>query len=368
MNLTCGREELLEAIMVCQRAISAKSMLPILSGVLFKSDKKTLNLSATDLEISIRKTLNIEAKEGGAVVIPARLITDILSSLETENVELSLIKDKAQLELKAGDSKFTLNVYFEEDFPKIPEAEKGTACTIKSADFNKATKEVVKAASRDEGKPVLTGALVEITKDTLRMVATDSYRLALCETGISEGPAEDISIIVPAKSLRELSRIISAKSGGSVSISLTENQAIFKTDETELISRLIDGEFPNYKQIIPEGYEKVIKMDREKATGCIRRTAILAQNNAPIRFTATNGQAVISSSTQDVGEAIEKMEIEYSGDEIKMAFNHEYLLDGITSVDEESVALEVTDPLKPAMVKPVKDKSFQYLIMPVRLT
>jgi DNA polymerase III subunit beta len=368
MNLHCEREKLLEAMQTCQRAISGKSMLPILTGILFKTEKNKLILSATDLEISIRTEVNVEAKEQGNMVVPARLVMDILNSLEDETVEFISSPSGGPMEIKAKESKFSLSVQQEEDFPKIPEAGKAGACTIPGAEFTRATREVVKAASRDESKPVLTGVLVEISKDLLKMVATDSYRLAVCETKISGGPTDAISLIVPARSLRELHRILSATESGTVAISLTENQVIFKAGNVEMISRLIEGEFPNHKQIIPEGYEKIIKMDKNKALGSIKRVAILAQNNAPIKMSAANNAVVVSASTQDVGEATEKFEIDYPGEEVKIAFNPDYLLDGISSVEEENFALEITDPLKPAMIKPIEDKSFQYLIMPVRLT
>ncbi len=368
MNFQCDREKLLEAIQVCQRAISGKSMLPILSGILLKSDKNVLHLSSTDLEISIRTTVDILAKDGGAIVVPARLISDILNNLEAPSVELKLIKEKAQLEILAGESKFDISVYFEEDFPKIPEAAEMPACAINNSDFARAAREVVKAASRDESKPVLTGVLVEIGADSLKMVATDSYRLAVCENQITGGPAEQIKIIVPARSLKELNRVSSGKDSGQIAISLTENQVIFRLDKVDLISRLIDGDFPNYKQIIPEAHEKLIKLNKNKAVNAIKRAAIMAQNNSPIKMTATSKQVVLSANTQDVGEAVEKMEADYSGEEIKIAFNPDYLLDGITSIETEDVALEITDPLKPAMIKPVGGGGFQYLIMPVRLT
>ncbi len=368
MNFQCDREKLLEAIQVCQRAISGKSMLPILSGILLKSDKNVLHLSSTDLEISIRTTVDILAKDGGAIVVPARLISDILSNLEAPSVELTLIKEKSQLQILAGESKFDISVYFEEDFPKIPEAAEMPACAINNSDFSRAAREVVKGASRDDSKPVLTGVLVEINADLLRMVATDSYRLAVCETKITGGPAEEIKIIVPARSLKELNRVISGKDNGQVAISLTENQVIFRLDNVDLISRLIDGDFPNYKQIIPDSYEKIIKLNKSKAVASIKRAAIMAQNNSPIKMTATNKQVVLSANTQDVGEAVEKMDADYSGEEIKIAFNPDYLLDGITSVDTDEFALEIRDPLKAVMIKPVGEDRFQYLIMPVRLT
>lgn len=368
MNFQCDREKLLEAIQVCQRAISGKSMLPILSGILFKTDKNVLHLSSTDLEISIRTSVEILAKEGGALVVPARLISDILGSLDSETIELKLIKEKSQLEVISGESRFNVSVYFEEDFPKIPEAAEMPACAINNADFIKAAREVVKAASRDESKPVLTGVLVEISAQMLRMVATDSYRLALCETPIEGGPAEAITIIVPARSLRELIRVVSGKENGKVAISLTENQTVFRLENVDLISRLIDGEFPNYKQIIPEGYEKIIKVNKNNAVSGIKRAAIMAQNNSPIKMTATGKQVVLSANTQDVGDAVEKIDADYSGEEIKIAFNPDYLLDGMTSVETDEVALEIRDPLKAVMIKPVGESGFQYLIMPVRLT
>lgn len=368
MNLTCDREKLLDAIQVCQRAISGKSMLPILSGILFRNSGNSLSLSATDLEISIRTEVEVDSKEAGNIVVPARLVMDILNNMETEALELSAPKDVSPMEITSGESKFSLSVHQEEDFPKIPETPETAACDLSGEEFTKAAREVVKAASRDESKPVLTGVLVEISKGNLKMVATDSYRLAVCETKIEGGPQDTISIIVPARSLRELIRIVGAQEAKRVSVSLTDNQVIFKAGKVELISRLIDGEFPNHKQIIPETYEKVVKIDKNKAAGSIKRVALLAQNNAPIRLAMSGKTMTVSANTQDVGEAIEKLDVDYDGDEIRIAFNPDYLTDGIASVEEDAFLLEITDSLKPAMIKPAEDKGFQYLIMPVRLT
>jgi DNA polymerase-3 subunit beta len=343
-------------------------MLPILSGILFKADKETLHLSSTDLEISIRMNIEVNVAEPGAVVIPARLIADILNNLEADEVNMKLLKEKSQLEVTAGDSRFAVSVYFEEDFPKIPEAAEMPACELSVSEFLGASKEVVRASSKDESKPVLTGVLVEMEEKMIRMVATDSYRLAVYENTIEAGPKSNIKIIVPARSLRELARISSNREGSKLAISLTENQAVFRIDGIDVISRLIDGEFPNYKQIIPETHEKTITVNAAAMVATIKRAAIMAQNNSPIRLSVTKNQIVVSAVTQDIGEATEKIEAEYAGDELRLAFNPEYLIDGITSVEGDKAVLEVTDPLKPVMIKPVSGEAFQYLIMPVRLT
>ncbi len=368
MKIQCEREKLVAAIQTCQRVISTKSMLPILSGILLKNDSKSLYLSASDLEASVRTSIKVVSKEKGSLVVPAKLISDILNSLEDEMVELSFIKEKGQLEILGGESRFDLNVFLEEDFPKIPESKGSPIFVIATGTMNSIVKEVIKAASRDDAKPILTGVLVEANKDTIKMVATDSYRLAVGEEKIENGPEEPIFVLVPARTMRELSRIISSSKKKDVAIYLTDSQIIFKTSNTEIISRLIEGEFPNYKQILPKGYEKKIRVNKSRLIGAAKRAALLAQNNTPVKITSGNNTMVISANTQDVGEAIERLDVEYPGEEVKMAFNPVYFMDGITSVEEDEVIIEVSDPLKPALIKPVEKKGFKYLIMPIRLS
>lgn len=367
MKIKCSREEFLEAIQISQRAISTRSMLPILSGILLKTENNMLSLSATDLEISIRTKVKGKVAEKGSLVVPGRLISDILTNLEESSVELSLVKERGQLEVLAGESRFNLNVLFEEDFPKIPVAPEVVACKTKSKALLRVVREVVKAASRDEAKPILTGVLVSLNKNTIRMVATDSYRLAICEEKIEAGPEEALNIIIPARALRELVRILSSAETKEVSANLTDNQALFRLDQIELISRLIEGEFPNYQQLLPEAHEKKIRMNKERLISATRRVSLLAQDSAPLKLSFANNLLAISASTQDVGEASERLDIEYPGEEVKIAFNPGYFMDGITSIEEDELLLEMTDPLKPALIRPVQGKSFLYLIMPVRL-
>jgi DNA polymerase-3 subunit beta len=342
-------------------------MLPILSGVLFKADKELLNLSATDLEISIRTNVAVKIEERGSIVVPARLISDILNNLQEETVEMSLIKERSQLEILAGESRFDINILYEEDFPKIPVAPEVPACSVNPSRLNRLIREVVKAASKDEAKPILSGVLTEINKKEIKMVATDSYRLAICEERIEGGPGAPIKAIIPSRSLREIGRIISAISPEEVSINLTDSQIIFRLGQAEVVSRLIEGEYPHYQQLLPESYEKKIRMDKEQLIGAVRRASLLAQDNAPIKLTFGNNLLVVSASTQDVGEATERMHVEYPGDEIKMAFNPGYFLDGVASVEEEELLLEIADPLKPALIRPAKAEDYLYLVMPVRI-
>ena len=368
MKFQCERENLINGLQQCQRAISTKSMLPILSGILIKSDGKTLNLSATDLEISVRTSIDVETKEAGSLVVPAKLILDILTNLDEEKVEISLIKEKGQLEILAGESRFDLNIFFEEDFPKIPESQGEPTCDLDADKIGVMIKEVAKAASRDDAKPMLTGVLVEMEPTSIKMVATDSYRLAIGEDKLDRGPGGNVSIIIPARSLRELNRIIATSDKHTVSVFLTDNQVIFRIGGVELISRLIEGEFPNYKQILPEGYEKKIRVNKGRFLGATKRVSLLAQNNTPVKVTTANNMMVISANTQDVGEATERMDVEFPGEEIKIAFNPQYLIDGITSVEGDELVIEVLDPLKPALIKPVEKDDFLYLIMPIRVS
>jgi len=368
LRVKCTRTELLEALQITQKGVSARSMLPILSGILFKAEKNALSLSATDLEMSIRTRIQVKEEEGGSIVAPARLFSDILNNIQEETIEMSLIKEKNQLEILAGESRFDVNVLYEEDFPKIPLAPEIPACKVESAGLSRVIREVVKAASRDEAKPILSGVLTEIDDKSLKMVATDSYRLAICEEKIGSGPEEPIRVIIPSRCLKEVGRIISAISSEETLINLTDNQIIFRLGETEVVCRLIEGEYPHYQQLLPENCEKKIRLNKERVIGAARRVSLLAQDNTPIKLTFGNNLLVMSASTQDVGEATERLDVEYPEEEVKIAFNPGYFVDGVASIDGDELFLEMTDPLKPAVMRPTKGEDFLYLVMPVRIS
>jgi DNA polymerase-3 subunit beta len=237
---------------------------------------------------------------------------------------------------------------------------------------------VARAASRDETRPILTGVLVMIGNGSLRMVATDSYRLSVKQTQLDGGPAEEVQAIVPVKALNEVARLATAAERESVDVVLTENQALFGFGDVVLASRLIDGVFPNYRQLLPESYEHEFELDKSELLGVARRVGLLAQKNAPLRLRFAppdeEGPArlVVRAITQDVGQAEEQLEIDYTGEAFEIGFNHAYLIDGVEAVDDDRVLLKLTSPLRPGLISAAAAEQagseFVYLIMPIRLS
>jgi DNA polymerase-3 subunit beta len=253
-------------------------------------------------------------------------------------------------------------VYSAEDFPRLPPADVALH-TIETGALLETIDKVGRAASRDESRPVLTGILVRFAGDTLVMAATDSYRLAVKETPL-EGGGPDLEAIIPARALQELARIAAA--GDDVQLGVHENHVLFAVGDVWLTSRRIDGQFPNYKQLIPEAFEIEIALQRTALLEVVRRAGLMAQRNAPLRLRFTEGELTVSAQTQDVGEATESLPIDYSGEELEIGFNPDFLRDGLDAVKTDTVQLKLINRLRPGLIAS-PEESFWYLIMPIRL-
>ncbi|MDI6689966.1 MAG: DNA polymerase III subunit beta [Actinomycetota bacterium] len=397
MRIRTAKSNFLEAVQTASRAVSARSTLPILSGIFLRTSygsekqENKLLLCSTDLEISIKCEVDVTVQSPGSIVIPARLLNDIIRNLPEATIEMYLDSSN-QLNIICGKSKFLIRVLSPEDFPRFPEIIPKDGFTTEPGILLNVIRQVIKSVSRDETRPVLTGVLVNIEGNKLKMVATDGYRLAVrvAETGFPYGSddAENkkkLDVIIPARTLEELTKIISSHQDevSEVGIEATENQIIFNLNlSTEaatdrkitLISRLIEGQFPNYQQLLPEGYELRLEIERDQFINALRRVSLLAQNN-PVKLKIDDEQMKISAITYDVGEAMEEIEVKpclptgrNSGGGMEIAFNPQFLLDGLVSVGEEKIAFEMTSPIKPALLKPSGPENFLYLIMPVRLS
>jgi DNA polymerase-3 subunit beta len=323
--------------------------------------EKGLALLTTDLEVSTEVRVPVEAREEGAVLVPARLVADMVKALPPDAVEFE--SDGSQARLACRSFEGTLRCLPAEDFPSLREPE-GTRVTVGAAPFAEAAAQVAKAASRDEARPILTGVLLEANREGLTMVATDSYRLAIRElraTGDGEARA-----LVPERALSEAGRAAAGEEKGEVTIVLGESQASFGIGEWRLTSRLIEGEFPNYRQLIPEPGGNRLAAPRQQLLEAVRRVGLLARENSPVRMELNRLGARLISSSPDLGGAVEGVEAEYQGEEITIAFNPNYLGDGLAGAVGERIQIEVRDGLKPAVVRGEAD-DFTYLVMPVRL-
>src|SRR5215216_843901 len=365
MKLTCAKEELAEKLQVAGRGVSTRASVQILAGILLRAAGGQLSLSATDMEISLRVSLDARVEDEGAVVVPGRLLVDIVRLLPPGEVTISHRAEEGVVELVCGSASYRLNTYAAEDFPRLPEIEDASAFTVEKQAFVDTIARVSRSASRDESRPVLTGVLVRFEGERLVMAATDSYRLSVKETALSDSPGREIEAIVPARALSELARIAQGE-GETIQVGVQENQVVFGVDEIWLTARRIDGQFPNYKQLLPETFEAEVTMPREEFLDVVRRTSVLAQRKSPLRLRFEDGELTVSAQTQDVGEARESLPISYSGETIEIGFNAEFLRDGLESVSDDSVRVKLISPLRPGLIHGESD-DFLYLIMPIRL-
>ncbi len=334
----------------------------VLNGILLRGGEGTLTLAATDMEISLRASVTGGVTGDGAVVVPGRLLTDLVRLLPDDSVTLAHEEGDGVLAVTSGSHSSRLNVYSAEDFPRLPPTEVELH-TIAAPALLATIEKVARAASRDESRPVLTGILVRFEGDKLIMAATDSYRLAVKETELETSGA-DLDAIIPARALQELARL--AAGSEEVRMGVHENHVIFAAGDVWLTSRRIDGQFPNYKQLLPEAFEAEVTTPREPLLQVIRRAGVLAQRNAPLRLRFAEGELTVSAQTQDVGEGSETLPIEYAGEPLEIGFNPDFLRDGLEAVATDGVQLRLINPLRPAVIA-APDESFWYLIMPIRL-
>ncbi len=362
MKFRCDRDILSEALQVVQRGISTRPGIPALTGVLMQaSTDGVLTLTTTDLEVSAQLTVEVQVRTEGTALIPARLLTDVVKSLEEAPVEFDADGGQAQIRSAAYES--TLRLLPADDFPAL-QAPSGTQVRVDAPTFAESVAQVGRAASKDEARPVLTGVLVEISREGIILAATDSYRLAVREVmATADGEAK---AIVPERALGEAGRAAAGEEKGEIEVVLDESQVSFQIGGLCLTSRLIEGEFPNYRQLLPEGYENRLTMSRQALIEAVRRVGLLARDNAPVRMEFNQLGVRLSSQSPDLGQAVEAVEAQYEGDELTAAFNPNYLIDGLAAAVGDSIRLEVRDGLKPGVVRGENDQ-FTYLVMPVRL-
>jgi DNA polymerase III subunit beta len=364
VKVTCAKDELTQALSLVGRAVSTRATVQVLGGVLLRAADGQMQLSATDMEISLRLSVEAQVEGDGAVVAPGRLLVDLARLLPESEVVLEHRPEQGVLEITSGPANFKLNTYSAEDFPKLPDVEGTQTFGVDSSAFLETVSRVARAASRDESRPVLTGVLVRFEGGKLIMAATDSYRMSVKETELAGGTASELEAIVPARALTELTRI--AQDSGELQIGVQENHVVFDAGGIWLTTRRIDGQFPNYKQLLPETFEHEVALPREEFLEVVRRASVMAQRNSPLRLRFAEGEVTVSAQTQDVGEAKESLPVPFTGEPLEIGFNPDFLRDGLESVESDEVALRLISPLRPGLLHS-DDESFSYLIMPIRL-
>jgi DNA polymerase-3 subunit beta len=362
LKLEVARDELVAKLGLVSRAVSTRGTVQVLSGILLAAEAGTVTLAATDMELSLRTTLGARAGGDGAVVIPGKPLVELARLLPDAEVTLEYRPEEGTVQIVSGPYNSRLHVFNAEDFPRLPAVDAQLHAIDRDA-LLETIDRVARSASRDESRPVLTGILVRFEAGKLVMVATDSYRLSVKETGLSEA-APDLEAIIPARALTELSRL----GGGADTIDLGvhENHVVFGTGDAWLTTRRIDGQFPNYRQLLPESFEIELSLPKAELADVVRRASVLALRNSPLRLRLAEGELTVSAQTQDVGETNETMPAAYSGEEFLIGFNAEFLRDGIDSVVGDDVKLKLINPLRPAILEDAAG-DFTYLIMPIRL-
>lgn len=366
MKLSIPRTQLASNLSLVSRAIGTRHAMQALSGVLFSLDGNGVRVRATDGELDMAAHLEAEAEGEGTILLPGKLLADVVRSLNGEKVELEPRGEQRDVEIRCGASTFHLRSMASEDFPP-PRVPDGSQVSLPAEALAGTIETVARAASRDDMRPVLTGVLVSLREGSLTMVATDSYRLSVKSAPVAGGVEGELEANVPARALGEVSRAISAEGVDTVEVALGESQALFRVGGVEIGTVLIEGQFPNYRQLLPESFEHDVRLERGELLEVTRRIGQLAQRNVPLQLRFRPGELRVSASTPDLGDAEETMPVAFEGEELEIGFNPDYLIDGIESVEADEILFRLISPLRPGLIQPVDSDDFRYLVMPIRL-
>ena len=364
-STTCA--DLLGQLAIVSRVASTRSAVQALSGVQVSASTTGAELRATDMEVGLRVPLKADVEREGTVVLPARLMLEVARSLPGSQATFELRPVEQDVEVVSGSATFHIRTLRAEDFPPLPEAGGDDVVEVPAQAFTETINRVARSASRDETRPILTGILVSATADELRMVATDSYRLSVKETRLEAPLERGFEANVPARALQELARIAQSAGAQNLTVSVRTNQIVFQVGGDVLSSRLIDGQFPNYRQLLPEAYEHELTLGSGELTEVVRRISLMAQKNAPLRLAFKEGELTVSAQTPDVGEASESLPVPFAGEPFEIGFNPEFLRDGLESADGGDLVLKLISPLRPGLIESADGSGFLYLIMPIRL-
>jgi DNA polymerase-3 subunit beta len=375
MRVVCNTETFGKKLALVSRGVSARSTIQLLGGILLEAGDGVVRLSATDMEISVQTSSPAEVEEEGRVVIPARIFNDIVRSLPGGSFSLEHDDSGGTVRLAAGENEYRIRAYAADDFPQLPGFDAEAAFKMSGDVLVETVEKVSRSYSRDETRPVLTGILISFEENRVRMVTTDSYRLSIKETELAttafEGSRE---AIIPARAMQEVSRIFSGSDEEEVEVSLSENQALFRVGDVLFGTRLIDGNFPEYRRLLPTTFEREISVNREDLMGTLRRVNFFAQRQTPpvpVSLSFSEGAVEVIVRNGEVGEAHERLPAT-SEDDFLISFNPGYLLDGVSAIDTEKVVFKLNEALKPGLIVPGVDgeteeePDFLYLIMPMR--
>jgi DNA polymerase-3 subunit beta len=375
VKITCKQQDLSHGLSVVSHAVSSRSTLPILANILFATDHGRLRLSATNLEIGINCWVDAQIEEEGAITIPAKLVTDYVNSLPQGMVDVTVPDDSVVVNIKGGRSNTNIKGMDASEFPLIPSAEGGEPpITLDAATLKEMINEVAFAAAVDESRPVFTGVLVQVGNEKITFAAADAFRLAVRVAPLPGDTETRSDILIPAKTLTELGRILPAE--GPVQMIVTPNRAqvLFHTEQIDLVSRLIEGTFPNFRQIIPNEYTTRAVIETKEFAADVKRAALFARDSSNITRVRVApgendglepGSVTIEATAEDLGDNVSTLPAAVDGPEQQIIFNVKYLADVLAVIGSQEVALEVNAATKPGVIRPVGSTDYTYVIMPM---
>lgn len=364
MKITCPKERLLSAISNVQGAVSPRTTLPILANVLVEAEEGMLTLTATDLDIGIQYKIPVDVAEPGSTTLPAKRLFGIIRELPEGNVEMGVNSTHVAV-ITSGNAYFRVMGLSKEEFPKLPEFPESKTFELPQALLKEMINKTSYAMCHDESRYVLNGIYLLARSNKVIMVATDGRRLAFIEKHADLPKGTEIEAIIPSKTVQELVKLLGSE--GVVSMALAKNQIAFKIPNCIFISRLVEGSYPNYKQVIPEGLEQKITLNKEEFLSAVKRSTLVANDRSnSIKLNFIPQRLIISANTPDVGESRESINIPYEGKEIEIAFNPNFIIDALRNLEDQDVLIEVTDGANPGIIR--TGPGFLYVIMPMRLT
>jgi len=365
MKVSCTQENLAKGLGIVGRSVGIRSTLPVLNNILLKTEKGGLKLSATDLEIGIHTWIGAKVDKEGAITCPARLLLDYINTNNDKKINLE-VKDLT-LHLESEHYKANIKGIEASEFPLIPEVKKDVEIEILTQDLSRAISKTIIACALDESRPVLSGVFVYGGGDKLKMVATDSYRLAEQTFPLTKKITSEISLIIPQRAMAEISRILS-DGAEKVKIYPGENQVEFSIDKTSVVSRLIEGAFPDYQQIIPKTTQTKFKTNAAEFANAIKMASLFARESANnIKLKIEKNKVEVLAVSPQVGDNVSDVTGEIVGEEIEIAFNAKFIMDVLSVIMSEKINLELSGPLAPAMLRAEKDLNYLYVIMPLRI-
>lgn len=365
MKFRCERDQLVDALGSAGRAVANRGgALPVLAGVRAELAGNRLRLTGSDLELTISVELEVAGERDGVAVLPSKIASDLVRSLGDPRVEVAVEADEASI--TAGRFESSLRLLPADEFPRLA-LPADDAVTLAAPDFAAALHQVVPAASADDARPILTGVLMAAEEGGLRLVATDSYRLAVRDLPGTSVLQEGQSVLVPSRALRELERLLGDAT--DITLRLGDREATFEVGSARLTTRLIEGEFPNYRGLIPHSHPNRLTVGREALVEAVRRVKLMAREpNTPVRLVMSTEGLELVAITQDVGQAHEQLDAAYEGEELTVAFNPDYLLSGVEVTPGDEITLDTVDAQKPAVIRSAGADEFLYLLMPVRVS